>query len=246
MSKDNFSKQASDYAIYRPDYPNELFEFLLPLVKNKNCAWDCATGNGQVATVLADYFTNIKATDISAKQLENAIKKPNIEYSIQPAEKTNFPNQTFDLITVAQAAHWFRFDEFYKEVQRVANPGCILAIIGYGLCHTGDATDKPLQHLYSTVLQGYWDTERTYIDKEYTTLPFPFEEITAPEIEMKKNWTVDQFIGYLNTWSAVQHYIKKNGTNPVLRVENEIRKTWGEFHEKVFMFKLLLKIARMH
>src|SRR5687768_17493951 len=97
--KDNFSKQASDYAIYRPDYPNELFDFLLPLVNEKNCAWDCATGNGQVATVLADYFTTVKATDISAKQLENAVQKSNIEYSIQPAEKTNFSNQHFDLIT---------------------------------------------------------------------------------------------------------------------------------------------------
>ena len=51
--KDNFSSQADHYARYRPSYPPELFEFIIAQVKEKDMAWDCATGNGQTAKGLS-------------------------------------------------------------------------------------------------------------------------------------------------------------------------------------------------
>ena len=63
--KDNFSKQSDLYSKFRPGYPKQLFEFLLPLLPVKNSAWDCGTGNGQLAVTLSKYFTEVYATDIS-------------------------------------------------------------------------------------------------------------------------------------------------------------------------------------
>src|ERR1700674_1499230 len=108
--KDNFSQYAELYAKYRPSYPQELYDFILTQVNHKQAAWDCGTGNGQTAIVLSGYFEKVFATDISQRQLENAYPAANIFYSVQPAERTDFPDKTFDLITVSQALHWFQFD----------------------------------------------------------------------------------------------------------------------------------------
>lgn len=120
--KDNFSKQAAGYAKYRPVYPPELYDFILANAPRKQAAWDCGTGNGQAANELAKTFDKVYATDISQKQIEKAVQQSNIFYSVQPAEQTNFPGNSFDLITVAQALHWFKFDDFYTELKRVAKP----------------------------------------------------------------------------------------------------------------------------
>src|SRR5690349_10648465 len=109
---DRFSAQADLYARYRIDYPPELYAFLLATVPRRQRAWDCATGNGQVAAVLAQYFKHVDATDISQAQLDQAAARPNITYQLAPAEHTPFPDNSFALITVAQALHWFDQEAF--------------------------------------------------------------------------------------------------------------------------------------
>src|SRR5688500_19033818 len=137
MAKDLFSKQSDLYARYRPAYPKELYDYILSFVKEKNTAWDCATGNGQAAVVLSEYFKKIIATDISATQIEKAIAKKNIEYRLCAAESTPFEENTFDLVTVAQAYHWLKWDEFRKEVTRVCKPEATIAVWVYYSHTTG-------------------------------------------------------------------------------------------------------------
>jgi ubiquinone/menaquinone biosynthesis C-methylase UbiE len=185
--KDRFSEVAKQYAQYRPQYPAALFDFLLQHVNKKQLAWDVATGNGQVAATLADSFKMVYATDISAQQLQYAIAKSNIQYTEQPAEKTIFANQSFDLITVAQAIHWFRFNDFYKEVKRTLKPGGIIAVWGYGLIETSGFLNEFLKHFYAS-MKGYWDAERKHIDDHYANIPFPFKEIKTPSFAIEVNW----------------------------------------------------------
>ena len=175
--KDNFSKQSGLYSKFRPGYPEQLFDFLLPLIKNKNAAWDCGTGNGQVAVKLSEYFNKVYATDISAAQINNAAIKKNILYSVESAEQTSFDDNTFDLVTVAQAIHWFNFERFYKEVKRTLKPSCILAVIGYHMFRINKETDLLIDHFYRDITGPYWDHERKYVDNYYQTIPFPFKEI---------------------------------------------------------------------
>src|SRR5688572_30203861 len=127
MAKDLFSTQSDLYAKYRPDYPQELYDHILSFVNKKDMAWDCATGNGQAAVVLADHFKKVIATDISAAQIGKAIRKENIEYLICPAESTLFDDNLFDLVTIAQAYHWLKWDAFKKEVTRVCKPGAVIS-----------------------------------------------------------------------------------------------------------------------
>jgi len=241
--KDNFSTQAKAYAQYRPYYPPEMITCIVNLVANKDAALDVATGNGQVAAALAPYFKQVYGTDISAKQLNNATQAPNVIYKEGSAEDTGFKDHQFGLITVAQAIHWFKFDAFYTEVKRILKPDGLFAVMGYGLFSTNPETDVIINHFYKDIIGSYWDPERRYIDENYTTIPFPFKEIEAKKFTNHFTWTLEQLIGYLETWSAVQHYIKQNGSNPVDLIRAELQSSWQQSNKQV-TFPLLLRLGK--
>lgn len=242
--KDNFSDQSKAYAQFRPHYPAELFDWLFSLVSKKETAWDCGTGNGQVAGVLADHFTNVFATDISKQQLNEAIQKNNIHYSVQPAEKTSFVNNQFDLITVAQAIHWFQFTAFYAEAKRTLKQDGVIAVIGYGLLQTETPLQEIIHHFYTKIIGPYWDAERHYIDEGLQTIPFPFEEIKTPAFTMIYEWNFEQLIGYIGTWSAVKHYAKQNQSDPILLIKDQLQSAWGNQTHYSFTFPILLRVGR--
>jgi hypothetical protein len=238
MAKDLFSNQASLYAQYRPGYPPALFEYILQHVKHRHQAWDCATGNGQAAVELAKYFDKVMATDISEKQLQQALPHEKITYSVSTAEQTPFADNSFDCITVAQAYHWFKFDAFSKDD--------IVAIWGYSLVVCEDeALNTLINTFYRETVGAYWDKERRYIDDHYTTVPFPYEPLPAKEFQIHVQWNRLQLVGYFNTWSSVQHFIKANGHNPVNELAGLIEEVWPGDEYKNFYFPLFLKLGRV-
>lgn len=243
--KDNFSLHSDQYAKYRPTYPSDFYEYLNVIVPKKQYAWDCGTGNGQVALELAKTFEKVMATDISSSQIDQAVRIENVIYSVQPAEITNFNDNQFDLIVVAQAVHWFDFEKFYKEVRRTAQFNAVICIVGYSRIQVSEKIDDLITNFYNQVIGTYWDKERRYIDENYETIPFPFEEIKAPNFINKYKWTLEHLIGYLKTWSAVKHFIKKNGYNPVDALKVEIESFWNEKEEKDVLFPLLLRMGRV-
>lgn len=242
--KDRFSKLSGKYAAFRPTYPQALYDFILSHVKNRSTAWDCATGNGQVAKDLAPHFDKIFATDISIAQIESAVRLPNVEYSVSQAHESGFPSSTFDLITVGQAIHWFDIPAFYEEVKRVAKPDAVLAIWGYGLLKINPGLDELMNDFYVNIIGPYWDAERKLIDARYRTIPFPFDEIQTPEFDFSFEWTMAQFEGYLTTWSAVQKYITATGENPVAQFMARVREQWKDEFMKV-RFPLFVRIGKI-
>ncbi|WP_461532686.1 class I SAM-dependent methyltransferase [Sinomicrobium sp.] len=242
--KDLFSGHAADYSRFRPSYPEALVSYLASMPKSREIAWDCGTGSGQLAGALAAYFKSVYATDISEKQMQNAVQTPNIHYSVCPAESTSFADKQFDLITVAQAVHWFDFDAFYKEVKRVLKPGGSLAVTGYALLEVDSEVDEVILELYSGLLKGYWDPERRYIDEEYKTIPFPFTEIESPKFRNEYQWSLAQLTGYLETWSAVKHYTRDKGVSPVALVGDQLKAAWGDADTKTVNFPILLRVGR--
>lgn len=243
--KDNFSGRSDLYAKYRPVYPAAFYAWLRSAISNPGCAWDCATGNGQVAAALADFFDQVYATDISEQQLAQAPQMHNITYSLQSAEQTDFADQRFDLIITAQAIHWFVFEKFYEEVKRTGKKDGLVVALGYGLIETWPALDAVISAFYTDVIGPYWDKERKYIDEHYQTIPFPFEEIEAPAFVQRLQWSTEHLIGYLNTWSAVKHFITANGYNPVDQIVPSIEKYWGDEVTKEVCFPLLLRVGRI-
>jgi ubiquinone/menaquinone biosynthesis C-methylase UbiE len=243
--KDNFSRQANMYAKYRPAYPQELYNFILKHIQNGKMAWDCGTGNGQTAKELAKYFEKVFATDISEKQIANAHKEENIFYSVQPAEKTNFNDNTFDLITVSQALHWFKVNKFYTEVIRAAKPGAWIAVWMYSLANISPEIDELINvRHYKEMLGGFWDYERKYVDDNYLTLPFPFRKIHCPDFKMEFEWTLDELEGYLNTWSALQKFIAQNHFNPVDELVKQIKPFWYSEKKKI-VFPVYLRMGQI-
>ncbi|HJT44865.1 MAG TPA: class I SAM-dependent methyltransferase, partial [Chthoniobacterales bacterium] len=117
--KDHFSKQAADYAKFRPRYPRAMFEYLGTLAPTRDLAWDCATGNGQAAVELASIFQGVIATDASATQIANAEPHENVEYRVASAEESGLESSSIDLIMVAQALHWFDLKKFHAEARRI-------------------------------------------------------------------------------------------------------------------------------
>lgn len=242
--KDNFSGHAPDYARYRPTYPNTLFAFVYERLSHFDAAWDCGTGNGQVAAKLAERFDHVYATDLSANQLAQAPQRTNITYRMQRAEAASFDGQSLDLITVAQALHWFDFEVFYATVHRVLKPDGLLAVWGYTLLSVNDAVDTIVRHLHSDTLDNYWDPERAYVDARYQTIPFPFDEIAAPEFTQSLRWSFADLIGYLNTWSAVKHFIGSAGRNPVSALEADLQRAWGTAEWQTVHVPIFLRLGK--
>lgn len=243
--EDHFSAQSKQYALSRPQYPDALYAYFASIVSGHSLAWDCGTGNGQAAIGLAQYFERIYATDASADQIANAYSHPKVEYHIEGAEKTSLESASVDLVTVAQAVHWFDFDAFYAEVKRVLKPNGILAVWTYGHALVSPNTDKAMDRLYSKVLSGFWPERIRYIEEKYQTLPFPFEEIEPPSFEMETRWDLGQLAGYLDSWSASQKYREQFGTHPLEDVWNQLSMDWKDEKEKrLIRWPLYFRIGR--
>lgn len=246
MPKNLFSDQADSYAKYRPTSPQEMFEYIFQFVKEKNCAWDSATGNGQAAKILADFFKKVEASDISEEQLNKAVKKSNIRYTMCEAEHTPFANDSFDLITVATAYHWLNWKNFHTEATRVGNNNCVIAIWSYNLMRCNDVgVTKIIHHFYNGIVKAYWDPERKYVENSYKTVDFNFDPLPSKNFENHLHWTKEQFKGYLESWSAVQTYIKKNGVSPIDLIQKDIDTVWNEDEKKEICFPLFLRIGRI-
>ena len=224
---DHFSGHAASYTQFRPGYPPALFDFLADSSPARTRAWDCATGGGQAAHPLAGRFDRVLATDASYAQLAHAVKHPRVAYAVSLAEHAALRGSCVDLVTVAQALHWFDLDAFYGEVLRVLRPNGVIAAWCYGLMRITPAVDAVVEHLYDDVLGTWWPEERRHIDTGYRDLQFPFTEVRVPALDMRARWTLGAVIGYLATWSAVQRFTAAVGSDPLAAAAERIAEVWG-------------------
>lgn len=245
MNKDLFSGHAAGYAKYRPHYPRELIDYIVSFTSEQTRAWDAATGNGQAAIVLADHFKEIYATDISSEQLEHAEEKPNIHYSIGPAEETSFPSHHFDLVTMAQAYHWINASAFRKEVLRVARPGGVVAIWGYHLISSESQELNSLIRKFYSKTGPYWEKERKHVDESYNHIEFDFPPLPSSEFFIDVDWSLEQFAGYLQSWSAIRKMISLTSTDPVNELLPALKKFWQGNETLPFRFPIFLKMGRI-
>ena len=224
--KDHFSVHSEKYGKYRPAYPALLFKFLSSITPGHDLAWDCATGSGQAAHGLVEYFQKVIATDASEQQIKNAIRHKKILYKVAPADKTTIQTESIDLITVAQALHWFEFDQFYKEVKRVLKQNGIIAVWTYNLLTISPEIDSIIKHFYFNVVGEFWPPERKLVENGYENIPFPFHKLHSPSFRMSAKWTIKQLIGYISTWSAVTRYRDNKGNDPIESIEKKLTKLW--------------------
>ena len=225
---DHFSAHAADYARFRPTYPESLFDWIARSAPARHAAWDCGCGNGQATLPLAERFDQVIATDPSAEQIAQAPLHPRISWRIAPAEASGLDAVSIDAVTVAQALHWFDLPRFWAEVRRVVRPGGLVVAWSYGIPFLDDAdATRPLRHFHDEVVGPFWPIERGHVDLRYQSIDFPFDRLAGPDIGLGASWTMDQFAGYLQTWSATRRYIKAIGTDPVPGFVDQLRAWWG-------------------
>lgn len=227
-SLDLFSEKSDLYALARPTYPQALYDFLSSIVEQKNRVWDCATGNGQAAVALAEIFGEVQATDLSEQQIAQALLQSNITYSVQPAEHTHFPANHFDLITVAQAIHWFDFEKFWPEALRVLKPGGVFAAWGYDWFKISPQVDAVITDTIMRIIEPYWAKQNQLVWGAYKDIDFPFEKIATPSISMKQQWNLPQVLNYMHTWSATRRCMQEQGMDFFNDAAKEIAAAWGD------------------
>jgi SAM-dependent methyltransferase len=246
MSPDHFSPVAEQYASFRPSYPGELFDWLASVAPQRKLAWDCGAGSGQATAALAARFEQVRGTDISAAQLASAPALANVEYRVTPAEASGLPDHSADLVTVAQALHWFDLPAFYTEVQRVLKPQGVIAAWGYNrFLIEQPELQKIIDNFYVETIGPYWPAERVHVENEYRHLPFPFSRILTPRFSLHKEWPRDHLMGYLRSWSAVGRYQVANGIDPVDALEKEIKLHWPEGKSYWIEWPLFMHVGRV-
>lgn len=243
--KDHFSDRAARYATYRPHYPPALADYLAEIAPARGTAWDVGCGSGQFSTQLGDRFSCVIATDASAQQIEMAQPHPHVEYVIATAERAPIEDGSVDLIAVAQAAHWFDLPCFYREVGRVSRPTGVIALMTYGITVVEGPPGAVVDHLYYQTLAEWWPAERRHTENGYRDFDFPFEEISPPPIEMAVDWSVDDLIGYISTWSAIRALEKAEGDATIKQVARDLRASWGQPKTRRVSWPLGMRVGRV-
>ena len=212
----------------------------------RRLAWDCATGSGQAAAELARYYECVIATDASAEQLALAVPHPQVDYRQRPPPKPPaLSPATAGLLTAAIAVHWFDLDLFYPEVRRVLSAGGVLAVWGYHLPIIEPEIDRVVNDYYSKVLAGFWSERIHYVHERYQTLPFPFQELKPPDFEMQADWDLEQFLGFVGSWSAARKYEAERGRNPLNLIWDRLSGAWGSPDRKIHIrWPIYIRVGR--
>ncbi|ESQ52857.1 hypothetical protein EUTSA_v10017081mg [Eutrema salsugineum] len=260
-----FIKQAEQYAAARPNYPIKLFEFIASKTPCHDLAWDVGAGSGQASRSLAGIYKKVIATDTSSKQLEFAAKLPNIRYEVTPPvmssseiEQLVAAESSVDLVTVAQALHWFDLTTFYSNVKHVLKkPDGVIAAWCYTNPVVNAAVDEVFRRFYEERLGPYWDKARRLVEDGYRGIEFPFEKIMDDEstesqrfpvrFVAEREMGVEDYLTYLRSSSAYQTAKEKGLELLTEEMEGEFAGSWKKDGEekKVVRFPIYLLIGRV-
>ncbi len=227
-----FGQRAAAYASFRPHYPPALFDWLASQVKAHERALDIACGNGQASRPLLPLFEQVLACDSSPAQLAQTDGLPGLQLFAAEAQALPLPAASLDLITVAQALHWFATPGFFAEVRRTLKPGGLFCAWCYSLLRIDPPLDALLDELHGDLLAGYWPAGRASVDAGYADIHCDFPRLTPPAFAIELEWQFAQLLGYLRTWSAVQQWERQHGRDPLEEFLPRLQAAWGDLHQQ--------------
>ena len=222
-----FSDKSDLYARSRPRHPSDIYAYLAEVTPHRGLAWDCACGNGQVALDLVKHFDRVEATDISQEQIAQAPRIEGVNFSVTEAESTSFENQTFDLICVGQALHWFDYAKFWPEVDRLLKPGGVFAAWGYIFPSMNREIVEVLEETLYPVILPYWSERTRLLWNHYRDVEIPYRRLDSPRFDFSVEWNLDELLAYIHTWSAVRRCMEAQGDAFYTEACNSLGKLWG-------------------
>ena len=241
---DHFSAHAAAYAQYRPRYPAALFHWLAVVAPGTTQAWDAGTGNGQVALGLVSRFAQVRATDASAEQVAQATPHSRVTYAVAQYE-SGLPDRSTDLVTAGQALHWFDADAFAREARRILRPGGVLAAFGYKYSRVTPDVDALVRHHLEVTLGQYWPPEHRLVNDAYRAIALPIDELVPPPLELREDWTLGQYIGFLRTWSGTRRFIAARGEEPILAFERALGEAWSDGSRRAVRWELFVRAGEI-
>jgi len=212
-------------------------------------AWEAGCGSGQLSVDLARRFDRVIATDASDAQLARARPHPRVTYRRARAEHSGLPDAErgsadgtddhrtdadgtgVDLAVAAQAAHWFDVGAYFEEVRRVGAPDAAFALVSYGPTRISAELDPLVEAFRVGELAPWWPPQRRHVEDGYRSLPFPFDEVPEadlPELEIRREWTLDDFLAYVRTWSALRGMGEAEAASRLVALRTRLAPAWGE------------------
>ena len=242
-----FDMGGQDYARFRPGYPPRLAEALAGSCRRTRSAVDVGCGSGQFTVELARVFDAVTGVDPSPDQLAHAVPHDRVRYVQGPAERLPVPDGYADLVTAAQAAHWFDLPAFYAEARRIAAPGALLALIGYGTATLEPALQERVQRFYAEEIGPFWPPERALVDSAYRTLPFPYDELPVEPFSIHSELTLNQALGYFGTWSAVRSATEAGRVDLLTTFADDLTALWGDPRRaRPIQWPVFLRLGALH
>lgn len=223
-----FDRGGTRYAAFRPEYPPELAAHLAGLAPSRRQALDVGCGTGQLTLQLARHFDRVIGADASQDQLDHAAPHPRVTWLRAKAESLPIADASTDLITAAQAAHWFDRPAFHAEARRIGRPGAIVALVSYGVLRLDNpALQHRFERFYRDEIGPFWPPERRLVDSGHAGIGFPFAELPAPSLSIRRDWFLGDFAGYLSTWSAIRR-AQDSGRDDILAgFSRDLSRLWG-------------------
>lgn len=165
-----------------------------------------------------------------------------MQFRVAPAEASGLDSASVDLITVAQALHWFEIDRFFAEAARVLKPGAVLSFWCYGHSQVNPACDEIIRNVFAEV-EPYWPPERLIVEGRYESIASPLPEISPEQFSMQASWTVDDALDYMRTWSATRRYIAARDADPTVIYADALRRAWGS-ERRTVNWPITLRVCR--
>ena len=177
---------------------------------------------------------------MSEAQLKLALPHPHVQYLHTPLSITDDElvaliggENSVDLVTVAQAVHWFDLPKFYSLVTHLLRkPGGVIAVWGYNDIVVSPIFDPIMKRFHDTTLP-YWNPNIQHIFDAYKALPFPFESVglgcegKPQQLDIPQEVSFEKFLNMLRSWSPV-NTAKDQGVDLLSEsVVKELESAWG-------------------
>jgi SAM-dependent methyltransferase len=198
-----FSDRAGDYARFRPSYPDAAVTAILaglPLPSQLVVA-DVAAGTGIFTHLLAARGTTVVAVEPNRAMRDAARPHPRITWVDGTAEATTLRENAHDLVTAAQAFHWFRVPDAVREFHRVLRPGGRLAILWNHRSRTDPFTLGYRQALEA--IDGEAPAERSTFDPNVVTSTGLFTTPRVLSFDYSQAMTEAELLGRALSTSTV-------------------------------------------
>jgi SAM-dependent methyltransferase len=163
--KQRFSDRVASYSKGRPGYPTQVIDVLRNNCGLTNTAVvaDVGSGTGILAQMLCDYAQKVIGVEpndaMRVASQELLADKQNFLAVNGSAENTELPATSVDLITSAQAFHWFDQGEARHEFMRILKPNGFTALIWNDRRMTGSRLAEAYERLLLEFGVDYQDVQ---------------------------------------------------------------------------------------